>query len=163
MSFKCLVKVKVGQSCPILWEPMDCSPWNSPGQNTGVGSLSLLQGIFPTQGSNPCLLHCRRILYQLSHKFSSVQLLSCVQLFITPCTAAHQASLYFTISWSLLKVMFIESVMSSNDTILCHAPFLLPLLFPSVRVFFNESALISGGQGFGASASASVLPMNIQG
>ena len=46
------------------------SPWNSPGQNTGVGSLSLLQGIFPTQGSNPGLLHCRRILYQLSHKGS---------------------------------------------------------------------------------------------
>ena len=43
-------------------------PWNSPGQNTGVGSLSLLQGIFPTQGLNPALLHCRRILYQLSHK-----------------------------------------------------------------------------------------------
>ena len=43
------------------------SPWNSPGQNTGVGSLSLLQGIFPTQRSNPCLPHCRWILYQLSH------------------------------------------------------------------------------------------------
>ena len=47
------------------------SPWNSLGQNTGVGSLSLLQGIFPTQGSNPGLPHCRRILYQLSHKGSS--------------------------------------------------------------------------------------------
>ena len=46
------------------------SPWNSPGQNTGVGSLSLLQGIFPTQGSNLGLPHCRRILYQLSHKRS---------------------------------------------------------------------------------------------
>ena len=46
------------------------SPWNSPGQNTGVGSLSLLQGTFPAQGSNPGLLHCRRILYQLSHKGS---------------------------------------------------------------------------------------------
>ena len=46
------------------------SPWNSPGQNTGVGSLSLLQGIFPTQGSNPDLPHCRQILYQLSHKRS---------------------------------------------------------------------------------------------
>ena len=44
------------------------SPWNSPGQNTGVGSLSLLQGIFPTQGSNPGLPHCRQMLYQLSHK-----------------------------------------------------------------------------------------------
>ena len=47
------------------------SPWNSPGQNTGVGSLSLLQGIFPSQGSNPGLSHCRRILYQLSHKGST--------------------------------------------------------------------------------------------
>ena len=46
------------------------SPWNSPVQNTGVGSLSLLQGIFPTQGLNPGLLHCRWILYQLSHKGS---------------------------------------------------------------------------------------------
>ena len=46
------------------------SPWDSPGQDTGVGSLSLLQGIFPTQGSNPGLLHCRWILYQLSHKGS---------------------------------------------------------------------------------------------
>ena len=47
------------------------SPWNSPGQNTGVGNLSLLQGIFPTQGSNPGLMHCRQILYQLSHKGSN--------------------------------------------------------------------------------------------
>ena len=46
------------------------SPWNSPGQNPGVGSLSLLQGIFPTQGSNPGLPHCRQILYQLSHQGS---------------------------------------------------------------------------------------------
>ena len=43
------------------------SPWNSPGQNTGVGSLSLLQGIFPTQGSNLGLPHCRQVLYQISH------------------------------------------------------------------------------------------------
>ena len=48
------------------------SPWNSPGQNTGVGSLSLLQGIFQTQGSNPGLPHCRRIPYQLSHKGSPI-------------------------------------------------------------------------------------------
>ena len=47
-------------------------PWNSPGQNTGVGSLSLLQGVFPTQGLNPGLPHYRRILYQLSHKRSLV-------------------------------------------------------------------------------------------
>jgi len=49
---------------------MDFSPWDSPGQNTGVGSLSLLQWIFPTQKSNPGLLRCRQILYQLSHKGS---------------------------------------------------------------------------------------------
>ena len=47
------MKVKVAQLCPTLCDPMDCSPWNSPGQNTGVGSLSLLQRIFPTQGANP--------------------------------------------------------------------------------------------------------------
>ena len=53
-----------------LWPHGVYSPWNSPGQNTGVGNLSLLQGIFPTQGSNPGLPHCRWILYQLSHKRS---------------------------------------------------------------------------------------------
>ena len=53
-----------------LWPHGLHSSWNSPGQNTGVGSLFLLQGIFPTQGSNPGLLHCRRILYQLSHQGS---------------------------------------------------------------------------------------------
>ena len=62
------------ESCSVmsnsLWPHGLYSPWNSPGQNTGVGSLSLLQGIFPTQGSNPGLPHCRRILYQLSHKGS---------------------------------------------------------------------------------------------
>ena len=57
-------KVKVTLSCQIVCDP----PWNSPGQNTGAGSLSLLQGILPTRGSNPSLPHCRQILYQLSHK-----------------------------------------------------------------------------------------------
>ena len=52
------------------WPPALWSPWNSPGQNTRVGSLSPLQGIFPTQGSNPGVPHCRQILYQLSHKES---------------------------------------------------------------------------------------------
>ena len=56
------VKVKVAQSCPTLCDSIDC-PWNSPDQNTRVGSLSLLQGIFPTQGLNPGLPHCRWILY----------------------------------------------------------------------------------------------------
>ena len=62
--------VKVAQLCLTLCDPMNYSPWNSPGQSTGVGILSLFQGIFPTQGSNPGLLHCKWILYQLSHKGS---------------------------------------------------------------------------------------------
>ena len=67
------LKVKVAQSCPTLCDPMECTvPGILPGQNTGVGSLSLLQGIFQTQGFNPGLLHCRRILYQLSHKGSPI-------------------------------------------------------------------------------------------
>ena len=71
---------------------------------------------------------------------SSVQLLSCVQLFETPWTAAHQASLSITNSQSLLKLTSIESVMPSNHLILCH-PLLLPSIFPSIRVFSDESAL----------------------
>ena len=65
------VKVKVAQLCPTLCDPMDYTVHsNSPGQNTGVASLSFLQGIFLTQGSNSGLLHCGWILYQLSHKGS---------------------------------------------------------------------------------------------
>ena len=63
-----VVKVKVSQSCPKSLQTYGLySPWNSLGQNTGVGSLCLLQGVFPMQGSNPGLPHCRRILYYLSH------------------------------------------------------------------------------------------------
>ena len=72
--------------------------------------------------------------------FSSVQSLSRVRLFVTPWTAAHQASLSITNSWSSPKPMFIESVMPSNHLILCRPLLLLPSIFPSVRVFSNESA-----------------------
>ena len=68
-----------------------------------------------------------------------VQSLSRVQLFVTAWTAAHQASLSFTISWSLLKLMSIKSVMPSSHLILCHPLLLLPSIFPSMRVFSNES------------------------
>ena len=74
-------------------------------------------------------------------KFSSVQSLSHVPLFATPWTAARQASLSLTISWSLLKLMSISSVMPSNHLILCHSLLHLPSMFPSIRVFSNESAL----------------------
>ena len=67
-----------------------------------------------------------------------VQLLSSVRLFATPRTAAHQASLFFTIFWSLLKLMSIESVMPSNHLILCCPLLLLPSIFPNFKVFSNE-------------------------
>ena len=72
---------------------------------------------------------------------STVQLLSCVQLFVTPWTAARQASLSITNSWGLPKLMSIESVMPSNYLILCHPLLLPPSIFPSIRVFSNESTL----------------------
>ena len=69
-----MFEVNWSESCSVVSNSLQShglSPWNSPGLDTGVGDLSLLQGIFPTQGLNPCLLHCRRFLYQLSHKGSS--------------------------------------------------------------------------------------------
>ena len=74
-------------------------------------------------------------------QFSSGQSLSRVCLSVTPWTAAHQASLSITNSWSLLKLMSIESVIPSNHLILCHPLFFLPSIFPSIRVFSNESPL----------------------
>ena len=94
--------------------------------------------------------------------FSSVQLLSYVQLFATPWTAACQASLSITNSRSLLIFTPIESVMPSNYLILCHPLLLLPTIFPSIRVFPMSQFFTSGGQSIGVSATASVLPMNIQ-
>ena len=73
--------------------------------------------------------------------FSSVQSLSHVQLFATPWTAARQASLSITNSWSLLRLMSIESVMPSNYLIFCRPLLLLPSIFPSINVFSNESVL----------------------
>ena len=66
------------------------------------------------------------------------------QLFVIPWIAAHQASLSFTIAWSLLRPVSMESMMPSNHLILCHLLILLPLIFPSIRVFSNESALHIG-------------------
>ena len=85
---------------------------------------------------------CEILVCLFSYKFSSVQLLSCVWLFVTPWTSAYQASLSITNSWSLPKPMSIESVMPSNHLILCHPLLLLPLMFHSIRVFSNESALL---------------------
>ena len=81
------------------------------------------------------------ITMQVFNITSSVQSLSRVRLFATPCTAAHQASLSITSSRSLPKFMSIESVIPSNHLILCHSLLLLPSTFPSIRVFSNESGL----------------------
>ena len=89
--------------------------------------------------------------------------LSHVQLFATPWTAAWQASLSFTISLSLLRFMPIESVMLSNHLILCHPLLFCLQSFPASGSFPMNRLFTSGGQSIGASASASVLPANIQG
>ena len=132
-----------------------------------MGSHSLLQGIFLTQGSiciasrffstyylwalNWTIItniywvlfirHLKWAFLLNPFQFSSVQSLSCVQLFANPWTVAHQASLSITNSWSLPKLMSIESVMPSNHLILCRPLLLLPSILPSIRVFFNESSL----------------------
>ena len=131
--------------------PMDC---NLPGPSVHrvlqariLQWVTLLQRIFLTHGLNPHLLHCRWILYRWATRkvpsllFNSVQLLSCVRLFVTPWTAEHHASLSITNSWSILKLMSIELVMSSNHLILYHRLLLLPSIFPSIKGFFNESVL----------------------
>ena len=136
---------KLLQWCPILCDPMDCS---LPGSSVyGIlqarilsGLDALLQGIFPTLGLNLhllCLLHWQAGSLPLTQLFSH----SVMWLFVTPWTAAHQASLSFIISRSLLKLKSIESVMPFNHLILCHPLLLLPSIFPSINVFSNESAL----------------------
>ena len=92
----------------------------------------------------------------------SDQLLSRVQLFATPWIAARQASLSIANSQSSLRLTSIESVMLSSHLILCHPLLLLSSIFPSIRIFSNESVLHIRWPSVGTSASSSVLPMNIQ-
>ena len=110
-----------------------------------------------------CLRHTGGSNGTMLNMFSSVQSLSCAQLFVTPWTAARQASLSITNSGSFLKLMSIESVMPSNHLLLCRPLLLLPSIFPSIRSFPRSQLFASAGQSVGASASASVLPMNIVG
>ena len=170
---------KLLQSCPTLCDAMDCSPQGSsahgdfPGKNTGVGCHALLWGIFPTQGSNFCVL-C--LLYwqavslpiappgkpSLLYQFSSVQSLSRVWLFVTPWITAPQASLSITNFWSLLKLMSIESwchpAISSSVV-----PFSSwPQSLPASECFPMSQLFTWGGQSTGVSALASFLPMNTQ-
>ena len=98
------------------------------------------------------------LVLEIQYQFSC----SVVSNSATPWTAAHQASQSVTNSWSLVKLTSIKLVMPSNHLILCRPILLLTSIFSSIRVFSNESALSSGGQSIGVSASASILPMNIQ-
>ena len=95
--------------------------------------------------------------------FVIVHLLSCVQLLATPWTAPHQASLSFTLYWTLLKLMSIELVMPSSHLILCCPLSSLLQSFPPSGSFPISQLFASDGQSIGVSASASILPMNIQG
>ena len=126
--------------------PPVCS--SSPASSWYSGSVSLVQ-----RGTAflPCWLS----------DIVVVQLLSCVQLFATPWTVAHQAPLSFTVSWNLLKFRSVELVMLSSHLILC-CPFSFCLQsLPASESFPMSQLFASGGQSIGASAS--VLPMNIQG
>ena len=114
----------------------------------------------PPSPPNPCLLWPRAGSPVLA--IVSVQSLCHVWLFAAPWTAECQASLSFTISLSLIKLMSSESGMPSNHLILCRPLLLLPSVFSSLRVFSNELALCIGGQSIGASPSAPVLPTSIQ-
>ena len=93
----------------------------------------------------------------------SVQSLSHVRLFATPWIAAHQASLFITISWSSFKLKCIESVMPSSHLILCCPLLLLPPILPSIRVFSNESALCSKWPKYWSFSFSIILPKNTQG
>ena len=129
-----------------------------PGAGTYLSGISKLL-------SSPLSLKMTMILMPAVLKLPivAVQLLSCAQLFVTPGTRTHQAFLSFTISQSLLKFMSIESMMPSNRLIL-RCPFsFCPQSFPASGSFLLSQLFTSGGQSVGASASASVLPMNIQG
>ena len=108
-------------SCTVVYDPLwpHWNPWNSPSQNTGVGSCSLLQGIFPTQGSNPGLWHCKRILYQLSSKGSllnigvcSLSLLQGIYFFwyIHIYICNHHSKFYLFIFGALCSLLDLSSL-----------------------------------------------------
>ena len=141
-------------SMNIYWVLLICKPKNA----LSYRPLILCLGLTYLPYLVFTILCERERLYKYTH---FVQSLSCVWLFATPWTEAHQASLSFTISWSLLKLMSIELVMLSNHLVLCH-PLLLPSVFLIIRVFFSELAFPSGSRSTGASVSASTsaFPMN---
>ena len=99
---------------------MDYSPWNSPGQNTGVGSLSVLQGIFPTQGSKAGIPHCRQILYQLSHQGSPIILdwVAYPWIYLTQesnCSLLHYRQILYQLNYQIKSIYHLNQI--SDNTI----------------------------------------------
>ena len=182
----------VAQWCPTLCNSMDCSPpgssvhgilqvrileWVASPFSRGFSwprdqirmSCINRQVLLPSEppGSPYILPYYHLVILPYYHipflgYLSSVRSLSHVQLFVTPWTAAGQASLSITNSWSLRKLMSIALVMPSNHLILCRPLLLLPSIFPSIRVFSNESVLNIMWPNIRVSASTSVLPVSIQ-
>ena len=109
-----------------------------------------------------CNRDCMAWRVETIHHFSSVQLLSCVQLFVTPWTVECQASLSITNSQSLLKLMSLELVMAIYHLILCRPLLLLSSMFPRIRIFSNELVLGIRWPKYWSFSLSSVLPMNIQ-
>ena len=128
-------------ACQLNKHCDNIQPWHTP--------FPILNQCFSMSGFNCCFLPCiqvsqkagKVVWYPISLRISSVQSLSCVQLFVTPWTTTCQGSLSITNSQSLLKLMFIELVIPSNHLILFHPLLLLPSIFPNIRVFSNESVL----------------------
>ena len=153
-------EVKVTRSCLTLCSPMDYSPWNSPGQNTGVGSLSLLQGIFPTQGSNPGLPHCRQIFYQLSLKGSRRLLEWVAYPFSTGSSWLRNwtrvsciAGGFFT-NWAIREVCCIRG--------LPHSSMASPVLIISVMTLFpNKVTFIDTSISLGRGGRDTMRPVTV--
>ena len=155
----------VSESCSVVSDSLQphglYSPWNSPNQNIGVGSLSLLQGIFPTEGSYPGLLHCRHMLYQLSH--SSVQFShSATSYSLRPHEPQHARPPCPSPTPGVHpnpcpSSQFCHPTISSSVI-----AFSCPQYFPASGSFQMSQLFAWGGQSIGVSASTSVLPMNTQ-
>ena len=134
-------------------------PWQSKHSEQQVSSKLSGKGISASLGRAVRTCHVS----SQATVVTVVQLLSHVQLFATSWTAACQAFLSFTVSWNLLKFMSTESVIPSNHLILCRPLLLLPRIFPSIRVFYNESDLHIRLPKYWSCSFSIVLPMNIQG
>ena len=127
----------------LIWLFSKDPQWlHRPSLTRSLPSSLVLTSLIPKAVLWKKLLSLYLLLYLKTRvQFNSVQSLSHVRLFVTPWTAVQQASLFITNSRSLLKLMFAELVMPSNHLILCRPLLLLPSIFPSIRVFSNESVL----------------------